>query len=146
MPTDLQTEIIAELIERLRVVKTFGVQVTEDNVLRVIDSDDTAGLPDSFIVIQPGQTEEVERQTPASVRESVTLNITAITRSRAASPLLRAARFAIKCALAGTKGSLATKGVQSVAFLPDTPMPAPAGRPWACHVIPIQVGYVQPLK
>ncbi|XXF10199.1 hypothetical protein J3Q00_07565 [Pseudomonas sp. D2-3] len=146
MQRDVQSEIIAELIRRLGVVESFGAQVIEDNVLRVIDADDTQGLRDDFIIIQPGQTEEVQRAPTGSVRESVTLNITAITRRRGAGPLLRAARVGIKCALAGDKAGLETQGVQAVAFLPDTPMPAPPGRPWACHVIPIQVGYVQPHK
>ncbi len=146
MPTDIQSEIIAELIKRLGVVDLFGAEVIEDNVLRVIDAEDTSGLRDDFIIIQVGQTEDVERKTPGSVREAVTLNITAITRRRSSGPLLRAARLGIKCALPGQKAGLTTQGVQTVTFLPDTPMPAPPGRPWACHVMPIQVGYVQPLK
>lgn len=146
MPTDIQSEIIAELIKRLAAVETFGAEVLEDNVLRVIDAEDTSGLRDDFIIVQPGQTEEVERQTSGSVREAVTLNITAITRRRSAGALLRAARLDIKCALPGPKAGLTTQGVQKVAFLPETPMPAGEGRRWACHVMPVQVTYVQPLK
>lgn len=146
MPTDMQSEIIAELIKRLGVVESFGAEVIEDNVLRVIDAEDTAGLRDDFIIIQPGQTEEVERPVPGSLRESVTLNITAITRRRGSGPLLRAARLGIKCALPGPKAGLAIQGVQTVTFLPETPMPAGDGRRWACHVMPVRVTYVQPLK
>lgn len=145
MPTDMQSEIIAELIKRLGVVESFGAEVLEDNVLRVIDAEDTGGLRDDFIIVQPGQTEEIERQTGGSVREAVTLNITAITRRRSAGALLRDARLGIKCALPGPKGGLTTQGVQKVAFLPETPMPAGEGRRWACHVMPVQVTYVQPL-
>lgn len=146
MPTDIQSEIIAELIKLLGVVESFGAEVLEDNVLRVIDAEDTSGLRDDFIIVQPGQTEEVERQTGGSVREAVTLNITAITRRRSAGALLRDARLGIKCALPGPKAGLTTQGVQKVAFLPETPMPAGEGRRWACHVMPVQVTYVQPLK
>lgn len=146
MPINMQSEIIAELIKRLGVVESFGAEVIEDNVLRVIDVEDTAGLRDDFIIVQPGQTEEVERQTGGSVREVVTLNITAITRRRSAGALLRDARLGIKYALAGPKAGLITQGVQKVAFLPETPMPAGEGRRWACHVMPVQVTYVQPLK
>lgn len=146
MPTDIQSEIIAELIKLLAVVESFGAEVIEDNVLRVIDAEDTSGLRDDFIIIQPGQTEEVERQTGGSVREAVTLNITAITRRRGSGSLLRTARLGIKCALPGPKAGLTTQGVQKVTFLPETPMPAREGQRWACHVMPIQVGYVQPLK
>ncbi|AEF21431.1 hypothetical protein [Pseudomonas fulva] len=146
MPTDIQSEIIAELIKQLGVVESFGAEVIEDNVLRVIDAEDTSGLRDDFIIIQPGPTEEVERQTGGSVRETVTLNITAITRRRGSGSLLRAARLGIKCALPGPKAGLTTQGVQKVTFLPETPMPAREGQRWACHVMPIQVGYVQPLK
>ena len=147
MLIDKQSEIVAEVIARLAVVEFFGGQVTEDSVLRVIDADDTEGLPDDFIVIQPGGAEELERAPGgASVREQVTLNITAITRRRGFAPLLRAARIAIKAALPGTKGDLKTQGVQRIAFQPETPMPPTEGRRWACHVMPLQVIYVQPLK
>ncbi|OLU23087.1 hypothetical protein BVH03_22930 [Pseudomonas sp. PA15(2017)] len=146
MPTDMQSEIIAELIKRLGVVDSFGAEVIEDNVLRVIDAEDTAGLRDDFIIVQPGQTEEVERKVPGTVRESVTLNVTAITRRRPSGSLLRTARLGIKCALPGPKAGLTTQGVQTVTFLPETPMPAGEGRRWACHVMPVQVTYVQPLK
>ncbi|SDF22523.1 hypothetical protein [Phytopseudomonas seleniipraecipitans] len=147
MPIDMQSEIIAEVIARLAVVESFGGLVSEDSVLRVIDAEDTEGLPDDFIVIQPGGVEELERAAGGgSVRERVTFNITAITRRRGFAPQLRAARLGIKAALPGPKGGLATQGVQVVAFLPETPMPPTEGRRWACHVMPLQVTYVQPLK
>lgn len=145
MPIDVQSAIIAELRTRLASVPAFGALVFEDSVLRVIDAEDTT-LPDDFIVIQPGATEELERIGPGSVRERATFNITAITRQRGFAPVLRAARLAIKVALAGTRGGLATQGVQGLGFQAETPMPPGDGRRWACHVLPVQVTYVQPLK
>lgn len=147
MIIDMQSAIVAEVIARLDVVEMFGGLVVEDSVLRVIDDEDTEGLPDSFIIIQPGGTAEIERAAGgASVREQMTLNITAITRDRGFAPLLRAGRIGIKAALPGTKGGLITNGVQQVAFQPETPMPPTEGRRWACHVMPLIVTYVQPLK
>lgn len=140
---DVQSEIIAQVIVLLAAVPSFGRQVTEDSVLRLIDSDD-ASLPDDFIVIQPGQTEELERAGLGSVRERVTLNLTAITRRRTFAPALRAARLAIKATLKGTKAGLAVANVQSASFLAETPMPPGEGRRWACHVVPLQVTYTQP--
>lgn len=145
MPIDMQSAIVAELIQRLLAGAAFGSEVVEDSVLRVLDSGDEA-LPDDFIIIQPGQTEEVERIGPGGVRERVTLNITAITKQRGFAPVLRAARLGIKVALAGTKGGFTTQGVTHVAFLSETPMPPGEGRRWAAHVMPIQVTYQQPLK
>ena len=124
---------------------SFGALVGEDSVLRVLDSDDET-LPDDFIVIQPGHTEEVERAGSGSVRERVTLNITAITRRREFAPALRAARLAGKVALPGVKAGLGIQGVQSAAFQSETPMPPGEGRRWACHVLPLQITYLQSLK
>lgn len=148
MPIDMQSAIVAEVIARLAAVPSFGDLVFEDSVLRVIDSADDS-LPDDLIVMQPGATEELERSSPSpgSVRERVTLNLTAITRRRDFAPVLRAARLGIKVALAGQKGGLAQQGVQIVAFAtPETPMPPGEGRRWACHVMPLQITYLQPLK
>ncbi len=145
MPIDMQSAIVAELIACLAAVPSFGGLVFEDSVLRVIDSDDET-LPDDFIVIQPGATEELERIGPGSVRERVTLNITAITKQREFAPLLRAARLGIKVALPGTKAGLAVQGVTLAAFQPETPMPPGEGRRWAAHVMPVQVTYVQAFK
>lgn len=146
MPIDMQSAIVAEVIARLATVESFGSLVFEDSVLRVLDAEDET-LQDDFIVIQPGQTEEVERVGTGSVRERVTLNLTAITRQREFAPALRAARVAIKVALAGQKAGLTLQGVQSSAFAgTETPMPPGEGRRWACHVMPIQITYLQPLK
>lgn len=145
MPIDMQSVIVAELIACLAAVPSFGDLVIEDSVLRILDTDDET-LPDDFIVIQPGQTEEVERAGSGSVRERVTLNITAITRQREFAPVLRAARLAIKVALPGVKAGLAIQGVQAAAFVSETPMPPGEGRRWACHVLPLQITYLQSLK
>ncbi|MCQ4297498.1 hypothetical protein NAU58_18120 [Pseudomonas stutzeri] len=145
MLIDMQSAIVAEVIARLGVVPSFGGLVFEDSVLRILDSDDET-LPDDFIVIQPGQTVEVERAGSGSVRERVTLNVTAITRRRGFAPALRAARLAIKVALPGTKAGLTTQGVQTASFQTETPMPPGEGRRWACHVLPLQITYLQPLK
>jgi hypothetical protein len=145
MPIDMQSAIVAEVIARLAAVDSFGNLVFEDSVLRVIDSADGT-LPDDFIVIQPGTTEEVERVAGGGVRERVVLNITCITKRRDFAVHLRAARLGIKVALPGTKAGLITQGVQLAAFQTETPMPAGQGRSWACHVLPVQITYVQPLK
>lgn len=145
MPIDMQFVIVSQLIARLEAVDSFGVLVLEDSVLRVLDSaDDT--LPDDFIIIQPGATEEIERIGPGGVRERMTLNITAITKRRDFAPALRAGRLGIKVALPGTKAGLVTTGIQLASFQAETPMPPGEGRRWAAHVMPLQITYVQPLK
>lgn len=140
---DVQSEIIAQLLTLLAGVPSFGALVFEDSVLRIIDAADDS-LPDDCIVIQPGQTEELERAGAGGVRERVTLNITAITRRRDFAPALRVARLAIKAALAGSKAGLSVANVQSAAFQTETPMPPGEGRRWACHVLPLHVTYIQP--
>ena len=142
---DVQSNIIAELEGLLALVPAFGALVFEDSVLRVLDADDLE-LPDHFIVIQPGTTEELERAGSGSVRERVTLNITAITKVRDFAPALRAGRLGIKVALAGVKAGLSVQGVQQATFTPETPMPPGQGRRWSAHVMPLQVTYIQPLK
>jgi hypothetical protein len=144
MLIDMQSAIVAELIARLAAAD-FGGEVLEDSVLRVLDSEDET-LPDDFIVIQPGQTEQVERVSPSSVRERVTLNITAVTKQRGFAPVLRRARLGIKVALAGVKAGITQQGVQLTVFQTETPMPPGEGRRWACHVMPLQITYLQPLK
>jgi len=145
MPIDMQSAIVAELIARLAAVDSFGGLVFEDSVLRVIDSDDET-LPDDFIVIQPGATEELERIGAGGVRERMTLNITAITKRRVFATALRAGRLGIKVALSGTKAGLVVQGVTLASFQTETPLPPGEGRRWAAHVLPIQVTYVQALK
>lgn len=145
MPIDMQSAIVAEVIARLAAVPEFGGLVFEDSVLRVLDSDDET-LPDDFIVIQPGATEELERIGMGGVRERMTLNVTAITKRRDFAPVLRAGRLGIKVALPGIKAVLVTAGIQLASFQAETPMPPGEGRRWAAHVMPLQITYVQPLK
>lgn len=145
MPDDVQSLLLAELERRLAAVPEFGALVFEDSVLRVLDAADPE-LPDQFIVLQPGDTQELERVGPGSVREQTTINITAVTKLREFAPLLRAARLGIKVALPGQKAGLQVIGIQKVAFQSESPLPPGPGRVWAAHVLPLQITYVQPLK
>src|SRR3990167_1608941 len=145
MPIDMQSAIVAELLTRLAAVDSFGGLVFEDSVLRVLDSADE-NLPDDFIVIQPGATEEIERAGTGGVRERMTLTLAVITKRRDFAPPLRAARLGVKAALPGTKAGLVAKGVQLASFQTETPMPPGEGRRWAVHVMPMQVTYVQSFK
>ncbi len=144
-PIDMQSAILAELLAKLASVPTFGAEVIEDSVLRILDAEDD-GLPDELIVIQPGQTETVEDVGGSTVRERVTLNVTLMTRKRNFAPLLRAGRLAVKVALQGHRAGLEVRGVQTVEWQTETPMPAGDGRRWSCQVMPLQVTYVQQLK
>lgn len=141
---NMQSDIIAELVQLLQSVPDVGA-VEEDDVLGIIDSED-ANLPSKMIVIQEGETEEIQRAASGSIREAMTLNIAAVTSVRNPGPWLRDTRLAIKIALAGTKAGLKNQGVQTVEFPPSTPIPAREGRRWACRVIPVRVTYVQSLK
>ena len=145
MPDDVQSLLLAELEQRLAAVPEFGALVFEDSVLRVLDAADPE-LPDQFIVLQPGDTQELERVGHGSVREQTTINITAVTKVRGFAPVLRAARLGIKVALAGNKVGVLTIGVQKAAFQSESPLPPGPGRVWAAHVLPLQITYVQPLK
>lgn len=145
MPINMQQLILDDIVTRLEAIPVWGEMVEEDNVLRLIDSDDQT-LPDRFIVIQPGQTEEVERVGSGSVRERWTLTITPITRVRGAAAALREARLAIKSALAGVNAGIKVSGLQQAEFMTETPMLADAGRRWSVQAMPLQVTYIQPLK
>lgn len=137
---NVQQHILDELTAILQTVPNFGELVFEDSVMRVIDADDES-LPDCFIVIQPGVTDEVERVGKNSLRERTTFNVTLVTRTYAFAPLLRTARLTVKSKLAGRTAGLT--GVQSAQFLSDTPMPPAPGQVLAAHVLPLQVAYVQ---
>ncbi|WP_425327950.1 hypothetical protein [Pseudomonas nitroreducens] len=141
---DVQDTIFLQLIERLRAVPVFGDTVEEGNVLRLIDSEDEE-LPDSLIVLQEGDTTESERVTPSNAKETLTINIVAMTRVSNFGPPLRAARLAIKQALKGTHASLSVPGLNSVSFPSATPMPPEKGKRWAFRVIPVTFTYVQQL-
>lgn len=141
---DLQSEIIAALKTQLASV----AQVEEGDVRTMFDVED-ASLPDSFIVLQSGDTIELDTvpgvRMPGSVREQFTLNLIPATRKRDYAPELRALRLAIKVATAGPHAWLNLQGVQAVAFAPQTTVSPAGGRRWAFHVMPLQITYVQPL-
>ena len=139
---DAQTAILDEVISKLAAVPEFGMLVFEDSVMRVIDSEDQE-LPANFIIIQPGQTEEVERVASGSLRERFTLNITLVTSHRDFAAPLRAGRLAVKALFAGRHVLLAAAKGQPASFLTETPMPPQAGRRFAAHVMPLQITYVQ---
>lgn len=139
---DTQSALLAEVISKLVTVPEFGVLVFEDSVMRVVDSEDP-DLPPNFIIIQPGQTEEVERIGSASLRERVTLNITLVTNHRDFAAPLRAGRLAVKKLFAGRSVSLAAAKGQPAGFLTEMSMPPQAGRRFAAHVMPLQITYVQ---
>lgn len=143
--TNMQQLILEDIVQRLGAIPVWGELVEEDNVLRLIDSDDQA-LPDRFIVIQPGITEEVERAGHGSVRERWTLTITPMTRVRGAGSALREARLAIKTVLAGVNAGIKVSGLQQAAFQAETPMLADSGRRWSVQAMPLQITYIQPLK
>lgn len=145
MIRDVQSNFIIELQALLGSVPGFGGLVFEDSVLRVLDSADPE-LPERFIVLQPGATEELERVGHGSVRERTTVNITLITKERSFALALRTGRVQTKVALAGTKAGLTEQGITLATFSTETPMPPGQGRSWAAHVMPLQITYVQPLK
>ncbi|WP_437881028.1 hypothetical protein [Pseudomonas sp. LRF_L74] len=149
MPINVQSAIVAEVIERLSTGQAFGALVFEDSVVRVLDSDDDT-LPEAFTVIQLGTTEELDRSKgqAGSARERVTLSIVLMTTRTAYGPALRDARLDVKLALQGERGGLLTRGVQELTFSgsPETPAPPAQGRRFACHVMPLQITYVQSLK
>ncbi|WP_312374290.1 hypothetical protein [Stutzerimonas nitrititolerans] len=142
---DVQSEIIAALIARLEEVQ----HVEEGDVRTLLDADD-AGLPDEFIVLQPGTVDEVAGQHPRmpnSLREQVVVSVVLVSKKRQYAAGLRATRLAIKVATAGMKCGLeGVSGVQSAGFQQETPVPPGEGRRWAAHVMPLQITYVQPLK
>ena len=139
---DMQTAVLDEVTVRLAAVPEFGGLVFEDSVMRVIDSEDQ-DLPQNFIIIQPGQTEEVERIGSGSLRERITLNITLVTQQRNFAAPLRAGRLAVKSLFAGRHVSLKAAKGQPASFLTETPMQPEAGRRFAAHVMPLQIGYIQ---
>lgn len=139
---DRQTELIEAVTSLLEYVPNFGTLVIEDSVYRVLDAEDSS-LPDSFIVLQPGVTSEVERVGANSVREQHTLNITLVTRQRDFAGSLRAGRYGVKRLLSGRKAGLSAQLVQEAGFQAETPMPPEPGRSFAAHVMPLQITYIQ---
>lgn len=147
MPTvrDVQSEIITDL----KLLLSPLAEVLEGDVRVMFDSEDD-DLPDSFIVLQPGDTLELPQQQNVrmdkSVREQFTLNIIPVSRLRDYAAELRRLRLAVKRATAGQLAGLDVKGIQSVLFGASSPVPPQSGRRWAFYPMPLQITYVQPLK
>lgn len=144
-------DVQSEVIEALKTLLAPAGQVEEGDVRTMFDDEDT-GLPDSLIVLQPGDTIELGfgQETPRmknSVREQVTINIVPVTRKRQYAAELRTLRLAVKVATAGNKAGLdSVQGVQLVSFAAQPTVSPEQGRRWAFHVMPLQVTYVQPLQ
>lgn len=141
---DIQSEIIADLQVLLAPIG----QVEEGDVRAIFDSEDP-GLPDEFIVLQPGTTEEVlngRPRMPNSVPETAVFNVVLVSKKKRYAPGLRAMRLAVKVATRGTVCMLSVAGIASAGFLQETPTRPGDGRRWAAHVMPLQVTYTQPLQ
>lgn len=141
----VQSEIITALQTLLAPLAT----VEEGDVRAIFDSDD-ASLPDEFIVLQPGTTEEVAGTHPRmsnSVPERVVITIVLVSKKRQYAAGLRALRLAVKVATAGHRCGLErVAGVGAASFQQETPTHPAEGMRWAAHVMPLQVNYTQPLK
>lgn len=142
---DVQSEIIAALQALLGAVSP----VEEGDVRALFDADDD-GRPDEFIVLQPGDTEEVTGPHPrmaGSVPERTVINIVLVSKKRQYSSMLRAMRLAVKVATAGRSCGLdGVSGITAVGFQTETPARPAEGRRWAAHVMPLQITYIQPLR
>lgn len=142
---DIQSEVIDALLVLLAPVG----QVEEGDVRAIFDSEDDS-LPDEFIVLQPGTTEEVLNGKPrmqSSVPETTVINIVLVSKLRKYARGLRAKRLAVKVATRGLKCGLERiGGLASAGFLQETPTRPGDGRRWAAHVMPLQVTYIQPLN
>lgn len=142
---DLQSEIITGL----ELLLSPLAEVMEGDVRVMFDSEDD-GLPESFIVLQPGDTLEIPQQQNVrmdkSVREQFTINIIPVTRLHQYAAELRRLRLAIKQATAGQQAGLRVQGLQFASFAASSPVPPEPGRRWAFYPMPLQVTYVQPLK
>lgn len=141
---DVQSEIIAALQVLLAPVG----HVEEGDVRAIFDAEDD-DLPDEFIVLQPGSTEEMlgaHPRMPKSVPEQSVFNIVLVSKKRQYAAGLRAMRLAVKVATRGQRCGLETvSGVSFASFQQETPTRPADGRRWAAHVMPLQVKYVQPL-
>ncbi len=144
MSVDKQSAVIDAVIERLGAIADFGGLVFEGTTLASVDLE-SRDWPEHFLMVLPGATEELERAGSATVRERLTLTVHAFTRHASPARTLRQARLDIKRALSGSRASLGLLGIQSVSFQPETPVPAERGKSWACHVMPLQLTYMQSL-
>ncbi len=142
---DVQSEIISALQDLLA-----GVALVEEGDVRAIFDADDASYPDEFIVLQPGDSEEVLGPHPRmanSVPERAVFNIVLVSKKRQYAAGLRAMRVAVKVATAGHQcGLVSVAGILAASFQPETTASPGDGRRWAARVMPLQVSYIQPLK
>lgn len=141
--TDVQAEIIGQLLALLASVPDFGADVREDSVAGVMDADDPT-IPSRLIVLQDGDTVERDRM-PAGAREEWTVNVVALARGGGSAAALRAGRLAIKQALKGMKAGIQVDGLITVSFPASSARLPEPGRRWGYRVIPITFTYSQKL-
>lgn len=141
---NVQEEIITELISTLSAVPDFGAQVFEDSVVRILDADDPE-LPDNFIIVQQGDTREIERVGRCSLRERMTVHLVLVTRNHDYGQRLRAGRLHVKRLLSGRKLGLSNPALQpeGSGFESETRSNPEAGQRMAAHAMPLAVVYVQ---
>ncbi|BBP81166.1 hypothetical protein PHLH8_08080 [Pseudomonas sp. Pc102] len=142
--TDVPSLLMQQLQARLATVPGFGEEVREDSVLRLIDAEDEE-LPNQLIVLQETSTEEGERQTPTSIKETMYVSLVLMCRLKDFGPPLRAGRLAVKQALKGVKAGLDVPGLIKVSWPSEIPKPPEDGRRWACRIIPLAITYTQQL-
>lgn len=137
-----------EIITALQTLLAPIAQVEEGDVRAIFDTEDD-GLPDEFIVLQPGTTTENLGQHPRmerSVPEEMVVSVVLVSKKRLYAPGLRTLRLAVKVATKGASGGLKVAGVSRAQFLQETPTRPQAGARWAAHVMPLQITYTQPLE
>lgn len=139
---DKQSEIMAELKTKLAAVPVFGSDIFERAVMRVLDSE-SHDFPQSFIVLQQGETSEVERVGTGSIREQMLVTITLVTSTKDYAAAFRQARYHIKRIFAGRDVRLKSSNGQPSAFLTETAWHPEPGRSLAAYAMPLQIGYVQ---
>lgn len=110
--------------------------------MRVLDSK-SGDFPQSFIVLQQGETREVERVGTGSLREQVVITITLVTSLHEYAAAFRQARYQIKKLFAGRDIRLQASGGQPSSFLSETIWHPEPGRTVAAYAMPLQIGYVQ---
>ena len=142
-PIDMQAAIIADLQQRLSGVELYGSEISEGDVLSILDSED-AEQPPQQIVLQDGQTITLET-VPGSVREEFTVNVTLMDCGRHSANRLRSGRLAVKKALNPLVRGKKLPGITEAAWLPEVVTRAGQGRSWACRVMPMKFTYIQQL-
>ncbi|MDG9928260.1 MULTISPECIES: hypothetical protein [unclassified Pseudomonas] len=145
MPRDVQSEVVAALQELLAPI----ARVEDGDVRAILDVEDN-DLPDEFIVLQIGTTDERLQGAPRmlnSLPETAVINIVLVSKQRHYAATLRAMRLAVKVALRGrlVDRPLGVEGVSSIEFQQQTPTYPPPGKRYAAYVMPLQINYTQPL-